>query len=75
MQTQKMSLANIQGKLSRSEMKGIMGGTYSTCSTSCGSGTSVSSSCAGGCGSQDGVKTYCNGSDGSQYNVKSCAQQ
>lgn len=39
MQTKKMSLANIQGKLSRTEMKNIMagstctGGTYSACTT------------------------------------------
>jgi hypothetical protein len=30
MKTQKMSLANIQGKLSRAEMKNIMAGTNST---------------------------------------------
>lgn len=30
MQTQKISLANIQGKLNRSEMKNIMAGTYLT---------------------------------------------
>jgi len=42
MQTKKMSLANIQGKLSRAEMKNIMAGSggetsgYGTCCTSGG---------------------------------------
>jgi len=31
MQTKKMSLANIQGKLSRAEMKNIMAGSGSSC--------------------------------------------
>ena len=34
MQTQKMSLANIQGKLSRNEMKKIMAGSGESCSIS-----------------------------------------
>ena len=34
MKTQKMSLANIQGKLSRAEMKNIMAGSGSKCSYS-----------------------------------------
>ncbi|MCK9404588.1 MAG: hypothetical protein M0Q26_14445 [Chitinophagaceae bacterium] len=34
MQTQKMSLANIKGKLSRAEMKNIMAGSGSTSCTS-----------------------------------------
>ena len=39
MQTKKMSLANIQGKLSRTEMKKIMAGSGSgsNCSDSCSS--------------------------------------
>lgn len=35
MKTTKMNLANIQGKLSRAEMKKIMGGSGTTCSGSC----------------------------------------
>ena len=47
MQTQKMSLANIQGKLSRSEMKNIMAGSgscYSCNSSNGGSSCWYSSS-------------------------------
>ena len=33
MQTKKMSLANIQGKLSRAEMKNIMAGSTVPCNT------------------------------------------
>ena len=55
MQTKKMSLANIQGKLSRTEMKNIMAGTggqgclsqYSySCSTT--GGGNASDHCCGG---------------------------
>ena len=35
MQTTKMSLVNIQGKLSRTEMKNIMAGSGGTCPTFC----------------------------------------
>ena len=35
MKTQKMSLANIQGKLSRAEMKNIMAGSGGRCYTQC----------------------------------------
>ena len=35
MNTTKMSLCNIQGKLSRTEMKNIMAGSGSSCSSSC----------------------------------------
>ena len=41
MQKTKMSLANIQGKLSRVEMKNIMAGS--------GSGTNCAASCTGSC--------------------------
>jgi len=37
MQTQKMSLANIQGKLSRAEMKNIMAGGGESLGCGCGS--------------------------------------
>ncbi len=47
MQTKKMSLANIQGKLSRTEMKNIMAGS--------GSGGGCRS---GGCGVYSGGTTY-----------------
>ncbi len=50
MQTQKMSLAGIQGKLSRAEMKSIMAGSgcYKCCWTgtsNCSVGVSCSASC------------------------------
>ena len=48
MQTQKMSLANIKGKLSRVEMKNIMAGSLTTCSGSCDvtvNGTTTKGSC------------------------------
>jgi hypothetical protein len=35
MQTKKMSLANVQGKMSRSEMKGIMAGYVKKCTCTC----------------------------------------
>jgi hypothetical protein len=46
MGTKKISLANIQGKLSRSEMKNIMAGSGSNCSTSgCCSITNCNGTC------------------------------
>ncbi len=39
MQTQKMSLANMQGKMSRNEMKQISGGYAKNCNCSCNGGT------------------------------------
>ena len=43
MQTKKMSLANIQGKLNRTEMKQIMAGsaTGKSCSTDCNVGGAI----------------------------------
>lgn len=35
METKKMSLANIQGKLNRSEMKSIMAGSGAYCTQTC----------------------------------------
>jgi len=52
MQTTKMSLANIQGKLSRTEMKNIMAGSGTS---GCGSG------CSGSCTIKCGGITYDNG--------------
>jgi len=46
MKTTKMSLANIQGKLSRPEMKKIMAGSGPCSSTNCG-GTSGQVCCPG----------------------------
>ena len=50
MQTQKMSLANIQGKLSRTEMKNIMAGVETVggetgCYRCCWTGTTSCSEC------------------------------
>lgn len=64
---------NFGTPLSRNEMKEVVGGkyAYSTCSTTCAGGGSVSSSCAGGCGSST-TSTWCNASDGSTYNAQNC---
>lgn len=43
MKTKKMSLANIQKKLSRTEMKNIMAGSGSICYSQCDNGFSFSS--------------------------------
>ena len=63
--------------LSREEMRNVNAGkfayAYSTCTTTCDSGGSVSSSCAGGCGSSK-TATWCNGSDGSKYNENTCGK-
>ena len=61
MQTTKMSLANIQGKLSRAEMKNIMAGSGG--GTGCGTGIS----CSGKkekdtCGSRGTCQCYYNSS-------------
>jgi len=53
MQTQKMSLANIQGKLSRAEMKKIMAGSGGQCGSGC------SGSCTLHGGPCDGVTGIC----------------
>jgi hypothetical protein len=59
MKTQKMSLANMQGKLSRAEMKLILGG--SDCSATCPKGSSASiTNCNGTCTGGDGYAT-CSG--------------
>ena len=51
MQTKKMSLANMQGKLSRSEMKNIMAGSGSgSCTASCPSASLTCTSPTGSCG-------------------------
>jgi 4-diphosphocytidyl-2C-methyl-D-erythritol kinase len=56
MQTKKMSLANIQGKLSRTEMKNIMAGSGSECIGLCNLNQAL---CSGtnykGCSTGSGV--------------------
>jgi hypothetical protein len=52
MKTQKMSLATVQGKLSRKEMKNIMAGSYS--------GTDESQRTCGSCSSAYDCKSTCN---------------
>lgn len=56
MGTQKMSLANIQGKLSRAEMKNIMAGSTYECLITCPSGQMRYQGCNGGpcCGTLNG---------------------
>jgi hypothetical protein len=73
MQTQKMSLDNIQGKLSRTEMKNIIAGT---CRTSCSCNGSVGSWTYGSTGPiaiatlRRDVGTYCSSGSG----TCTCAQ-
>jgi hypothetical protein len=51
MQTKKMSLANIQGKLSRAEMKNIMAGSgEGTCTLSCFTSSGGTLACLSGIG-------------------------
>jgi len=64
MQTQKMSLANIQGKLSRDEMKNIMAGSGVSCG--CTDGTSAGMSYCSTC------DKYCTGRGSSQSNTSDC---
>ncbi len=51
MQTQKMSLANIKGKLSRTEMKNIMAGDggNAACDSSCSGPCTLTSGAGGNC--------------------------
>ncbi len=55
MQTKKMSLANIQGKLSRAEMKNIMAGSGSGHGGICNFGTGA---WIGSCNAAD-IQKYC----------------
>lgn len=62
MQTQKMSLANITGKLSRAEMKNIMAGSGAAkCDSTCTGSCTVSSGASGKCqkGVSDPSKCFC----------------
>ena len=45
MKTEKMSLANIQGRLSRVEMRNIMAGSGDNCPLSCGSKCADTAGC------------------------------
>ena len=54
MKTKKMSLANIQGKLNRTEMKSVMAGSESGVSCVCSDGTQV------GIANCEYCFTYCN---------------
>lgn len=49
MKTKKMSLANIQGKLSRAEMKNIMAGSGTSNCNSDPCGSALSTICGEGC--------------------------
>lgn len=62
MQTKKMSLANIQGKLSRAEMKNIMAGSgdEARCAWFCSGPCTVSSGHSGNCVNNDLTgRCYC----------------
>lgn len=67
---------NLGTPLSMKQLKGVNGGRiedqYSTCSTTCPNGGSVTSYCIADCKSEDGIRTYCPGSDGSVYGEKKC---
>lgn len=54
METKKMSLANIKGKLSRAEMKNIMAGSGDSVVCICTDGTEVGTATCANC------FTYCN---------------
>ena len=77
MQTHKMSLANIKGKLSRTEMKNIMAGTAGTaCSATacCNGGGSITCSGVDQCQSIEGntISTVtCKNTDGT-FSSQSC---
>lgn len=58
MEARKMSLANVQGKLSRAEMKNIMAGSGSNCSVS---GCCSITNCNGTC-TASGNTCTCSGS-------------
>lgn len=57
MKTQKMTLANIQGKMSRSEMKNTTGGSagVNTCYATCPNGNKWGLDCTGSCSKSEDV--------------------
>ncbi len=74
METKKMSLANVQGKLSRAEMKKVMAGNEQDsgdgkCSVVCVNNRFTCSSDTGDCASDQYNSTIC--CDGTTYNCLS----
>lgn len=62
METKKMSLANITGKLSRAEMKNIMAGSGSDgCLVQCPSGPRIQTCSGGACGQFINGNVMCGG--------------
>jgi hypothetical protein len=59
MKTTKMSLANIQGKLSRAEMKNIMAGSGGKCGDLCFTADDCPDSSCGQCNSHNGGSYVC----------------
>ncbi len=67
MKTQKMSLANMQGKLTRTEMKNIMAGSGSSgCDSSC------NGSCTVSCGGIEYTNGNCKAGGGRCYCTIGC---
>jgi len=56
-------------KLSKNEMKNLLGGAQSgsTCSTTCADGTKISITCDGTCSATTGVSVLCLGGGGAKY--------
>lgn len=69
METTKMSLANMQGKLSRAEMKNVMAGSVGSCTVKCVNERFTCSSDKGDCASDQYNSTIC--CDGLTYNCLS----
>jgi hypothetical protein len=67
MKKTKMSLANIQGKLSRAEMKSIMAGSGTDCADNCTLGNTCFFSGPEGCGTATVVGS--NGQGGCEWQV------
>jgi len=63
MATKKMSLANIQGKLTREEMKNIMAGSGDdgTCGSPCEGSCTFKDGSSGTCRSSQSGNCYCTG--------------
>ena len=59
MKTVKMSLANMQGKMSRKELKNIMAGSYFSCGGTCTTNFDCSSGDCCGCGSPGTTPKTC----------------
>lgn len=61
METKKMSLANIQGKMSRAEMKNIMAGSNEGCLVQCPDGPRIQTCNGGACGQFINGHVQCGG--------------